>query len=73
MHRRRRHARPICNQSRDFFADALVTLFLSLSALMRSPPRYTFLRLVGEIREMVNAVRAANRERERETSDQLHF
>ena len=80
MHRRRRHARPIRDQSRSFFCrcfDHPVAVHVDAIA---SPPRYTFLRLVGEIREMVkgreppscsHAVRAANRERE--TSDQLHF
>ena len=84
MHRWRRHARPIRGlSSRDFFCrcfDHPVPVAVRVDAIA-SPPRYTFLRLVGEIREMVkarepapscsHAVRAANPERE--TSDQLHF
>ena len=79
MHRRRRHARPIRGLSRDFFCrgfDHPVPVAVRVDAIA-SPPRYTFLRLVGEIREMVkarepepppvpssHAVRAANRERD---------
>ena len=53
MHRR--HARPIRGLSRDFFCrgfDHPVPVAVRVDAIA-SPPRYTFLRLVGEIREMV--------------------
>ena len=87
MHRRRQHARPIRRlSSRYFFADALATLFLSLSALMRSPPRYTFLRLVAarsvrwsqmkgalSLCSLLSGMRVSLLRIERETSDQLHF
>ena len=79
MHRWRRHARPIRGlSSRDFFCRCFDHPVAVRVDAIASPPRYTFLRLVGEIREMVkarepepppvpssHAVRAANPERER--------